>query len=59
MNYRLVGFSKFSSVLSITAYKCIQQNRNRLTDTENKVEVTSGEREGEKGKIRIEFSRLP
>ena len=30
----------------------IQQNRNRFTDLENKLEVTSGEREGGKGKDR-------
>ena len=29
----------------------IQQNRNRLTDTENKLVATSGERDGGRGKI--------
>ena len=29
------------------------QNRNRLTDVENKLVVTSEEREGGKGKIRV------
>ena len=33
--------------------ECALQNRNRLTDTENKLVFTSGEREGEKGKIGV------
>ena len=32
----------------------IQQNRNRLTDIENKLVVTSGKREAGRGKIRVE-----
>ena len=30
------------------------KKRNRLTDTENKLVVTSGEREGGKGNIKVE-----
>ena len=33
--------------------KCIEQNRNRFTDTENKLVVTNGEREGRRGKSRV------
>ena len=35
-------------------YKCIYiQNRNRLTDTENKLLGTKGEREGERNKLGV------
>ena len=31
--------------------ECIQQNRNRLTDIGNKLEIICGKGEGEKGKL--------
>ena len=33
--------------------ECIQQNKNRIADIENKLVVTTGEWEGGKGKIRV------
>ena len=34
--------------------KCMEHNRNRLTDIENKLTVTSGEREGGRSMIGVE-----
>ena len=36
----------------------IQQNRNRLTDTENKLVVTRGKREAGRGKTRVGDSEV-
>ena len=33
--------------------KCIEQSKNRLTDAENKLVFTSGEREGGRDTLRI------
>ena len=38
--------------------ECIQQNRNRLTDIGNKLEIICGKWEGEKGKLGVGYYEI-